>query len=65
MQYKGHIEHGTVVLEDAVDLSDGTPVKGAAVPDVSRHLLKMKVDGGFATVQARTPALPALTAFLF
>jgi len=32
MQYKGHIEHGTVVLEDSLNLPDETPVK-IQVPD--------------------------------
>lgn len=33
MEYKGHIEQGTVVLEDTLNLPDGTPVT-IQVPEI-------------------------------
>ncbi len=54
MTYRGHIQNGVVVLDEPVELIDGTEVRVEAVASSAKTLAQQ-----FADVIGKAPGLPA------
>lgn len=58
MTYRGHIENGKVVLDDGVDLPDGTPVDVRPSKGAKRSKSKATVTKGLLALAGRAEGLP-------